>query len=466
MRALNAIDLGFLLVERREMPMHVGALLLFSLPEDASPDHLRKMYEAALKEKVRVPLNQKLDYPASRMHMPHWVEDDDFDPGYHLRHSALPYPGRYRELFALVSRLHGSLLDRSRPLWEGHLIEGLKTHQFAMYVKVHHALIDGVGAMRMLQRSLSEDPEKRDMPIALSAAAAAQERAKTSATQVGDTGNVLRALSALSEQLGTVPNVSRALVRALRSRSIPQDARLALPFEAPRSALNRPVTGARRFVAQSYSLQRIQDIGRVYQATVNDVVLAMCASALRRYLNDFHGGAPDKPLIGMVPVSVRPSDGGSLGNALTAVLVNLATHIADPLQRFEVIRKSIVDAKSVVKTLSANEIMLFTALVASPVMAPALVGLGATLPSINVVISNVPGPRTPLYWNGARLDGMYPASILFHGMALNVTLVSNGDDMDVGITACRRALPRIQRLIDFLEDGLAELELGAQAKAK
>lgn len=457
MRALKAIDLGFLTLERRETPMHVGALLLFSLPDSAPPDHLRKMYEAALQEQIRYPFNQKLAYPPSRVGLPHWVQDNDFDAGYHLRHSALPYPGRYRELFALISRLHGSLLDRSRPLWEAHVIEGLRSNEFALYVKVHHALIDGVGAMRMLQRSLSEDPARRNMPIAWSAAIEADQR-RPGAAPSPTSNDLGGAVAALGEQLGTLPGVWRALSRALHARRLPQDTRLALPFEAPQSPLNTHVTGARRFVAQSYSVERIQDVGRAYGATVNDVVLAMCASALRRYLEDFHGGAPARPLIAMVPVSVRPSDGDAYGNALTAVLVNLGTHVADPLHRFEVIRASMADAKSVIKQLSFGEVMLFTALVASPVMAPALVGLGAALPSINVVISNVPGPKAPLYWNGSRLAGMYPASILFHGMALNITLVSNTGVMDFGITACRRALPRVQRLIDFLEDGLTELE--------
>ena len=265
MHALNAIDLGFLSVERREMPMHVGALLLFSLPEGAPPDHLRKLYELALQDRFRYPLDQRLHHPASRMGVPHWVQDEDFDVAYHLRHSALPFPGRYRELFVLVSRLHGTLLDRSRPLWEVHLIEGLKNDQFAMYFKVHHALIDGMGAMRMLREALSEDPARRDMPFPWSLDA--EQSRPPPADKPRERGDMLnRALEAVGAQFGLLPGVSRTLARALRSRSTPQDARLALPFEAPRSALNTPITGARRFVAQSYSLSRIQAVGRAFGA--------------------------------------------------------------------------------------------------------------------------------------------------------------------------------------------------------
>lgn len=467
MRPLNATDLAFISAERREMPMHVGSLLLFNTPEDAPPDYLRGLYETALAEQeFRYPLNQKLTFPASRLGVPHWAEDELLDPGYHLRHSALPAPGRYRELFVLVSRLHGTLLDRSRPLWETHVIEGLQSGQFAMYVKVHHGLIDGVGAMRVLQSSLSEDPSERGMPFAWSADAAPRRRtlrpaaAEVSGASGASGAGLVTIAEAAAEQLKMIPHVGKAMLKAALSVRDPQDGRQALPFEAPKSALNTHVTGARRFVAQSYSLERIHKLSKRYGATVNDIVLAMCGSALRRYLESFHGGAPGRPLVAAVPVSVKPRDADAFGNALAAVLVNLGTHIADPVKRFEVIRASMADGKAGLRELSYHEAMVFTGLFAGPAMAPALLGLGATLPAVNVVISNVPGPRVPKYWNGARLQGMYPASIVFHGMALNITLVSTTGNLDFGIVACRRALPRVQRLIDFLELGLVELEEG------
>jgi len=442
--------------------MHVGALLVFDLPEGASPDYLREQYEAAVSEQnFRAPFNQKLDFPLSRLGVPRWIDDEEFDPGYHLRHAALPAPGRYRELFSLISRLHGTLLDRSRPLWECYLIEGLQGTQFAMYVKAHHGMVDGVAAMRLVQKSLSEDPDARDVRFAWSAERR-QEARPQEAPAIDEKGGLGKVVDVISEQLRTLPAVTRAVARSALSLRTPQDARMALPFEAPHSVFNTPVTGARRYVAQSYSLDRIHGIGKSYGATVNDVVLAMCASALRRYMQELGGGVPDKPLIAMVPVSIRPTDAESLGNALTGVLVNLGTHVADPVKRFEVIKTSMADAKTLVKEMTYAEIMFYTALVAGPVMTPSLVGLGAAIPSVNVVISNVPGPNAPLYWNGAKLCGMYPLSILFHGMALNITLASNIDHLDFGIVACRRSLPSVQRIIEFLEEGLVELEQGAK----
>lgn len=417
MRPLSAMDLSFVSAERRNAPTHVGALLVLNLPEDAPPEYMREMYEAATAgQSFRAPFNQKLAYPLSRLGAPHWVQDDGLDAGHHLRHSALPAPGRYRELFALISRLHGIPLDRSRPLWEGHLIEGLEGDQFAIYMKVHHGVIDGVGAMRMLQKSLSTDPQERGMRFVWAERARRGIEAEASAPD--ERAGVLRAAEVVAEQLRTLPAVTRAVARSALALRRPQDGRMALPFEAPRCAFNTRVSAARRFVAQSYSLQRIHDVGKAYGATVNDVVLAMCGSALRRYLQEFGGGVPDKPLVAVVPMSIRPTDGDVLGNALTGLLVNLGTHIADPVKRFEVICESTKDAKALVKEMTYAELMFYTAVVAGPVMVPALVGLGAAMPSVNVVISNVPGPTAPLYWNGARLRGMYPASILFDGMAL------------------------------------------------
>jgi diacylglycerol O-acyltransferase len=450
------MDAAFLSMETREMPMHVGSLLLFRPPPEARESYLQELYaECTRTRETRRPFNQKLAYLPERLGMPHWVEDEEFDLEYHLRHSALPRPGRYRELFVLVSRLHGILLDRSRPLWEYHLIEGLQSGQFALYAKMHHGLIDGIAGMRLLQSSLSEDPDERGVPYAW----AKDARRHTKERPVEPSKPALFAVAeTLQTQLGLIPGVARALAKTVAAVQRPADTRMALPFQAPRSVINTKVTGARRFVAQSYAMERIKRVGASFGATVNDVILAMVASALRRYLEEHGGGAPDKPLTAMAPVSVRPRDADDFGNAASAVLVNLGTHIADPAKRMEVIQASMRDGKALIKELSFNEVMLYTILVATPLMAPAVLGLGARFPAVNIVISNVPGPQKPLYWNGAKLEGMYPASIVFHGMAVNITVTSYAGSLDFGIVACRRSMPRIQRLIDFLEDGLAELE--------
>jgi len=455
MRALGPMDAGFANAETRETPMHVGGLLLLRPPEGAGPDYVREVYaEFVSTKEFRPPFDLKLVHPPERLGFPHWTTDEDLDLEYHIRHSALPRPGRYRELFVLVSRLHGTLLDRSRPLWEYHLIEGLETGQIALYSKLHHALMDGVAAMRLLQASLSEDPKVR-VPNPWSKDAA---RPRREAARAPDRSPFETLADATKNQLSNVSGAVRAVAKAFGARHRASDERMALPFEAPQSPLNVRVTGARRFVAQSYSLRRVDAARAVFGATVNDIVLAMCSSALRRYLEEYGGGVPEKPLTAMAPVSVRPTDSEEFGNAVSVAFVNLATHLDDPEERLKIIQASIRDGRSLIQELSFAEVTLYTALLAAPALTPTLLGLGALLPATNVVISNVPGPSKTMYWNGARLDGMYPVSIVFHGLAVNITVTSYAGSLDFGIVACRRSVPRVQRIIDFLEDGLVEIE--------
>jgi WS/DGAT/MGAT family acyltransferase len=463
MRALNAVDTGFLTCESRQMPMHVGGLLLLRPPPGAPKDYLQQLYrDWTSVEEFRPPFNQKVIHPASRLALPHWDTDDDFDIEYHVRHSALPSPGRYRELFGLVSRLHGTLLDRTRPLWESTIIEGLESGQFAYYSKVHHSVVDGVAGMRLLLAGMSEDPDARNNPPPWSREVDLRrpQRKKVEPVEL----DLARIADVLQAQFGKIPGVARALARSVQTFQRPADTRMAFPFEAPASPLNTPITGARRFVAQSYSLGRIDRVRQVFGATVNDIVLALCASALRKYLMEYAGGVPDKPLTAMTPVSVRPTDGEDFGNAVTAVLVNLGTHLADPVERLRTIRASMADGKSLIRDLTFGEVGLFTFLTAAPIMTPMSLGLVGRFPPTNIVISNVPGPRKTLYWNGARLEGMYPVSIVTHGMAVNITVTSYGGNVDFGIVACRKTVPRVQRLIDFLEEGLVELEEAAGAE--
>jgi WS/DGAT/MGAT family acyltransferase len=457
MRPLTPVDASFLTAETREMPMHVGSLQLFRPPPGAGKDFMEELYrEWVGVPEVRTLYGKKLVRPASRLGFPQWDKDTSLDIEYHIRHSALPSPGRYRELFVLVSRLHGTLLDRSRPLWEMHLIEGLESGQFAVYGKMHHSMLDGVAGMRLLMSGLSETPEERK-PLFWSMEAEKKRLPRV----MPDAADAKRVADAVQSQLGPIPGVAKAMVRALASLRRPPEERMGFPFEAPRSPLNTFITGARRFVAQSYSLERVDRVRRAYGATVNDIILAMCASAMRQYLEEFAGGAPARPLNAMTPVSVRTKEGDEFGNAMTAVLVNLGTNLADPVKRLEAIRASMADGKSLLGDMSSREVALFTALTFAPVLIPTMLGITGALPPTNIIISNVPGPQKTLYWNGALLEGMYPASIVAHGLAVNITVTSYAGSLDFGIVACRKSMPRVQRLIDFLEIGFAELEQAA-----
>ena len=458
MKPVGVVDQGFLWLERRNQPMHVAGLQLLMPPAD-EPDWADRMVELAkAATTAHPPFNQRL---VRRGGMWFWDEDREFDVESHFHHLALPRPGRIRELLALVSKLHGNLMDRTKPLWEMYLISGLEDGRVALYSKIHHALVDGVAANRMLMRQMSEDENERAI-APLWALARKKREAGPGERQSGPFAALAQAVGLAREQVGSLPAVAREVVRTIRSRKDPDQ---ITTFEAPRSILNQRISGARRFAAQSYSFKRMRAAGKALDATVNDVALAMCAAALRRYLEELNA-LPTKPLVAMVPVSTRKDDSDS-GNQVAMVLASLATHVADPRKRLDAIMRSMKASKERFSRLSAVEAMNYLAGVMGAGGLNMATGLLPTWQPFNIVISNVPGPRKTLYFNGARLDGTYPVSIVLDGQALNITLTSYVDNMEIGLIACRRTLPHMQKLLQYLEDALVELEaIGARAGAR
>ncbi|MFL1454525.1 WS/DGAT/MGAT family O-acyltransferase [Marinobacter sp. GN3S48] len=459
MKRLSSHDAGFLYAERSNMPMHVGGLHLYNYPEGADQDWLREQLTLSTAPVV-YPFNQKLHWPLSRGGLPHWVEEDDIDLEYHIRHYSVPKPGRYREMFALVSSLHSTPTHRDRPLWEAHIMEGVDKNRFAIYFKLHHALADGGAAVKILQNSLSEDPEKRGMLPPWANPMPRRAKAKSAG------GSSLVALSAVAEQVqtqvGAIPGVLKGLKKYYDGIRRGELDGIVAPFQAPASMLNQRISQSRRFVAQAYSLTRIKTLAKQYDATLNDIVMAITASALRRYLLE-HNALPEQALTALVPVSVRPADSDDYGNAVSLVIASLATNELDPIERLRKIQRSMKEGKELVASMTQSEIMLYSTLMSLPIGLPMLLGMSSqTLrPPFNVTISNVPGPRKPLYWNGAELQGHYPVSIVTNGVALNITVTSYVDQMEFGIVACRKTVPGMQRLIDYLDEALMELEAGA-----
>ncbi len=438
-------DSLFLLSESREHPMHVGGLQLFEPPKDAGPDFMPELYEALMSNDEFAPTFRKR--PARLLGgiaNVGWSYDDNIDLGYHLRRSALARPGRVRELLELISRLHGSLLDRHRPLWETHFVEGLSDGRFALYTKFHHALVDGVSALKLMQRSLSTDPHD-----------AAVKAVWNLLPRQRPTGR--SRLQALTQIAGSVATLGVSTVSLARAAVLEQQ--LTLPFVAPRTMLNVRIGGARRCAAQSWSLERIKNIKQAAGVTVNDVVLGMCAGALRYYLIE-QNALPDTPLVAMVPVSLRlddESDGD--GNLVGSILCNLATNVDDAAKRLDTISASMRGNKKVFAELPRLQALALSAFNIAPLAFAPVPGLVSSAPPpFNVVISNVPGPTEPLYWRGARLDGNYPMSIVTDWLALNMTVVNNAGNLDFGLVGCRRSVPHMQRLLVHLEIALKELE--------
>lgn len=437
--------------------MHVGALMQFAPPADARPEFLYELMEELRRDttaRAAPPFNLKLRH-AELLTSPFqaWVEDPSFDVEYHVRRSALPMPGGERELGILVSRLHGNAIDLSRPPWEVHFIEGLPNGRFAIYFKVHHALIDGYTGMKLLARTLTTDPAERDTPMFFM-----QPEPDRPENDVMPEPVSLDALAErLREELSGTRAAGRAianLFRAARER----DRALVAPLEAPRTRLNRRISRNRRFATQQFETQRLRAVSKRLGGTLNDVVLALCAGALRRLLAE-QEALPNEPLTTMLPVNLRPADDPGGGNAVGAILATLATDIEDPRERYRSIVESTRRAKEQLAGLSRNAILQYSAMLLAPILLSQPPGAAGRVPlAFNLVISNVPGPTRPLYFRGYQLDAYYPLSIPFHGYGLNITVVTYVDTLNFGFTGDRDALPHLQRLAVYARDALEELE--------
>ncbi|MBC2644324.1 MULTISPECIES: wax ester/triacylglycerol synthase family O-acyltransferase [unclassified Rhodococcus (in: high G+C Gram-positive bacteria)] len=471
---MSPTDSMFLLGESREHPMHVGGLAVFTPPDGADARAVREMFEAAVADGQVTPLfRTRARRSLTSLGQWGWDTTDHVDLDHHIRRDALPRPGGTAELLTLVSRLHATLLDRSRPLWEMHLIEGLADGRYAVYTKIHHALADGASAMSLLRRSMSEDPDRRNMPAPWQPTRAEDARARLSTpvhpapsalaeipNPLALPGQLLRAARGVAGEIaGLAPAVAAAVDRALDARGGP------LSLGAPHTMFNVPIGGARHFAGRSWPLERVRLLAKHADATVNDIVLALCGGALRRFLDDL-GALPADPLIAMVPVNLRGSDTDTgragaerAGNRVGMLMCNLATHLPDPAHRLETIRTCMREGKAALRGMSQAQALAVSALGAAPLGLELLTGRrGPHRPPFNLVISNVAGPSTPLYWNGARLDALYPLSIPVTGQALNITCTSTDDQLVFGLTGCRAAVPNLHPMLDHLHTELRTLE--------
>lgn len=458
MNHLSGMDASFLHLESPEMPMHVGSLQILDLPEGYAGDYYEdvKSYMASRIHLASV-FQRKLALMPFDLANPVWVDDEDVDLDYHVRHVILPRPGTVEQLEKYVARLHSSLLDRSRPLWETYVIEGLNNGQVAVYNKAHHAGIDGQAGVAIAKALLSDSanppPVKPPRP-----------RLRTNQYQLGVAELAGAALSNSIVQavklVRSLPEVVEALASVLYPKSESDGKRhLSLPtFQfGPRTQLNVAITNQRSYAARSLSLAEVKSMAKRSGTSLNDIVLAICAGALRRYLNDYDV-RPDKPLIAGVPVSLREAGNTDANNQVSMMLVSLATDIKDPLERLLAINASANLGKKFQGSVKGVIPTDFPSL-GVPLLMSGLASLygrsriaNRMPPLANVAISNVPGPQFPLYFAGAKLAHFFPVSIPGHGIALNITVQSYNGLLEVGLTACRRALPDVVDLGNYIVD--------------
>ena len=461
MTPLSGLDSLFLHLETAETPMHVASLHLYDLPEGCQGDFHARLRRHVAQRLHLVPLfHRKLKTFPLAIANPVWVDDPHVDLDYHVRRVRLARPGTLAQLEACAARIHSTLMDRRRPLWEAHVIDGLKMGQVGLYVRVHHAVLDGAAGMALAGALLDPTPVPRELPR--------PPRRKRAVGDAPGMGTLARAalrhdIAQYRRLLGQLPDLAGILAGAGRDARDPATApaRRSRAF-GPRTPLNVSITGARRFAAVSIPLDEAKRIAHAHDAKLNDVVLAICSGALRNHLSR-HGGIPTEPLIAGMPFSLRESGNTEYSTQATMTLVNLATDIADPAQRLRAIR----DAARAIKAVASRAKSLIPTDTPS-LGAPWLLGGLAALygrsrvadlvpPVMNVVISNVPGPAAPLYLAGARMRTYWPLSIVEHGMGLNITVVSYCGMLDFGLVAASRAVADLHPLARALREAHAEL---------
>jgi WS/DGAT/MGAT family acyltransferase len=461
MQPLSGLDAAFLMLETPTSNLHMTGVLVFdpaTMPGGYSFDKVKQfiagrldVVDAFRRRLMRVPFS---------LGRPVWVEDAAFDLDYHVRRAALPRPGGPEELAGFGADIASRPLDRSRPLWEMWFVEGVEHDKVALVAKMHHATIDGVSGANMMGHLL--DLEPKPVEQASPVGEWRPERAPSDVELLGRAlaGRALRRLSLARTAAGTMQAVAGVVGRRVLRRR----AGMATPFTAPPTPFNKAITPHRRVAMTTVPLAEVKAVKDKFNTTINNVVLALCGGALRRYLES-HVALPERSLLAAVPVSVGgPDNAGAGANQLSTMFVSLATEVADPIERLHRVSQLAGSARREHDAMGGEMVLDLGEIVSSQ-----LFGLGARLfsqlgianrvPSpVNVIVSNVPGPDFPLYFAGAKLDALYPLGPIYDGMGLNITVLSYLDTVGFGFMTCAEVVPDLWDLVSGIGEELRELE--------
>ena len=487
LKQLTALDAQFLAIESDRNYGHVGGLAVLD-PSTAPGGKLTiEDLKSLILDRLHLiaPFTQRLVEVPFSIDWPYWTQDEHFDIGYHCREIALPAPGSHEQLLEQVGRIYSRRLDRSRPLWEIYLIHGLEGGRVALLSKSHHAAIDGMSGSEILTALYDITPEPREVgePEDFGEASAPDGKDLLAMWAKG----IPRAPLNIADRLATVvphvdmavaafgmpgsSRISRVMSRMRIRFGAAEDHVIERPaVKAPRGPYGAALSPHRVFGLGSVSLDDVKTVKNKFGVKVNDVVICLVAGAVREHLT-FRDELPAEPLLGMIPVSVRTEEErGTFGNKVSAMIAPLPTHLDDPVERLEFIHSQMRVAKDSHDALPAETLRDLTAFVPPALHARAarvvtqLAGR-FTRPPWNVIISNVPGPPIDLYFAGAKLEAMFPLSIISDGIGLNVTIMSYRDSIDIGITADREQTPEVQTLVDGMESELELLLAAARAAA-
>jgi diacylglycerol O-acyltransferase / wax synthase len=477
MRQLTSLDAQFLAMESARQYGHVGGLAILDPSTRAGGLDLASL-QSLLEQRLPLvpPLRWRLAEVPFNLDYSYWVDDPDFDLEFHVREIALPAPGNEAQLADQVARIVARPLDRARPLWELYLIQGLEDGHVAVLTKIHHAVVDGLSGAEIMAALLDVTPEGRDVPESterfgrMPSGSEMLLRGMVGALKfpVRFARSAPAALPNLAEvrSLAIVPGVAALGQVVQRTREValrrPRHKSLAgLP--APRTPFSGRVSGHRKIAFGQVSLADIKAAKNRHGTTVNDVVVALCAGAVRHWLIA-HEALPDGPLVAQIPISVRTeAQTGTYGNRIMLQTAPLFTQIADPIERLRRTHEALGDMKERHSALPAELLQDANHFIPPAVFALAarstfaLATSAAGRPPWNLVISNVPGPQVPLYLAGARLVANYPISVITDGMGLNITVMSYCGHLDFGLIADRDQIPDLHRLMQWLREELALL---------
>lgn len=488
LKSMNVLDAGLLLMESPQTPMHIGGIQVLKLPRGAGADYVHKLRQRMMGFPADgAPFNYRLTRTGGGLGMLAWEVVDEVNLEEHVFHHALPYPGGERELLELISRLNSDALDRSRPLWEQHLIEGLHGGRYATFTRIHHALMDGQWGIKLAQATTSPDARARGLPPywavkfdgdkatspgaekVVKAAVAAAVKAARPPAAAGEADTTApgwwdRHTREIQANIETMAELRKAFGRLIDSYRHPADNGLVPMYTAPETLLNGRLTARRALGLVRLDLERIRGIAQQREVKINDVVMTLCGGALRRYLAE-RGALPDKPLIASMPVALPRAEGDAAGNAIVTGLVSLATHVADPLQRLMTVHGSSARAKELIRDLpSTAALTIYMTVTGLPYILAQIAGQAERVLVHNLVLSNVHGVREQRYVNGAQIEAEYPISLLVPGQAMNITVISHADKLDVAVLVCPSLVPQPQRVADAMRDELELLDRACRGR--
>ncbi|MEV7803663.1 wax ester/triacylglycerol synthase family O-acyltransferase [Microbispora sp. NPDC088329] len=487
MRQLTALDAQFLSVESATTAAHVAGVAILDPSTSPSGSLTREALLALLRERLHLtpPLRMRLADVPFGLDRPYWIEDPHVDLDAHVHEATLPAPGGERELAAYVAGVHARRLDRGRPLWEAHLIHGLAGGRCALYTKVHHCAIDGVSGSEILAALLDPSPQPRQVeappapaPAPPGAPGLLTMLAGAVARSIVQPVETLCSLARAATDLDAIPVVAAlpdARLVAQAARALAGDARPlpeTPPLVAPRTPFNGPISGQRAVAFGSVPLAEVRKVARAFGMGPNDVVMTLCASALRRWLVA-HDALPDRPLVAAVPVALRShssgagassrdSGDGRVGNRISAMITPLATDVACPRDRLATVRSALAAAKrrfAVSHRTWLDDVCAMVPNAFAALATPVVFRLaGVAGAGVNLIVSNVPGPRRPLYLCGARMLSYHPLSVVTDATGgISITCASYDDRLDFGVVACPTRLPDVWTMIGYLREAMDEL---------